>query len=464
MKRKILGGLFCFIMCAFALLAAGAYTVQATDLSGTGVATLSSLEISPGTLDPEFSSDVYEYSVQVDSDCDKLLVTASTTDSGAKFVVVGNSGLKEGSNTVYITVTAADGSTTAKYTITVTRGSSAEEETEEEESSLASISTASSVIYLAEPAEQALPDGVSEVTISTESGDITAWKLSSLSGSRYYLVYGYESSEDESGAAFYLYDTENDTVMQLSDELIETLTADVGSGGYSLADIVLTLAAAALVVLILLIIAGVVSESRKKKRMRQNALVRGRRGRTDAARPSDWDNETEDSDYTYKTVDIEDLDDEPEQAYEGDPLKEHASSADTVPQQLSDETDKAVWENNEFTEDLLRRSVGEIKDGAEKPSGGSAGEKTAEVFTYIFTDDRADGTGASLKDDQAEDISEDIVIEDTGVTPEDTDSTGPVPGIAADAGAYTEEPVSQPYEAAETAAIDDDDDFEFFEI
>lgn len=119
MKKQITKFLLILIICAVTFTG---FAVKAAATGGTGDASLSSLEISPGTLSPEFSSGCYEYQVEVGEDCDKLLVNAQTTDSGAKLVIAGNSGLKAGVNSVFLNVTAADGVTTAKYTIQVTRG------------------------------------------------------------------------------------------------------------------------------------------------------------------------------------------------------------------------------------------------------------------------------------------------------------------------------------------------------
>ncbi len=123
MKKRVVNFLSVLIISAMAMAGLG-MDVQAT--GGTGDATLASLEVSPGTLSPEFSSGCHEYRVEVGEDCDKLLVNAQTTDSGAKAVIAGNSGLKAGANSVIVNVTAADGVTTARYTIQVMRGTAQE--------------------------------------------------------------------------------------------------------------------------------------------------------------------------------------------------------------------------------------------------------------------------------------------------------------------------------------------------
>ncbi len=81
-------------------------------------ATLFSLSISDVTLSPAFSSDVTSYTATVDYRTTPLKVNYKTNDSKATAKVAGTT-LKEGKNTVTVTVTAEDG-TTKKYTVVVT--------------------------------------------------------------------------------------------------------------------------------------------------------------------------------------------------------------------------------------------------------------------------------------------------------------------------------------------------------
>lgn len=83
-------------------------------------AALKSLKIDPGTLTPEFSSKVTEYTATVGGDVSKLVVSAGTSNANAKVVISGTE-LKEGENTVVCKVTAEDGETVKKYTIKVTK-------------------------------------------------------------------------------------------------------------------------------------------------------------------------------------------------------------------------------------------------------------------------------------------------------------------------------------------------------
>ena len=106
-------------------------TVQAAPTASSD-ATLSSLSISPGSLSPSFSSSTTSYSASVSNSVTSVAVSASKNHSGASVSVSGTSDLSVGANTVYITVTAEDGSTQKTYTITVTRAAASSDSTDPE--------------------------------------------------------------------------------------------------------------------------------------------------------------------------------------------------------------------------------------------------------------------------------------------------------------------------------------------
>ena len=72
-------------------------------------ATLGSLKISPGTLTPEFSPEVFVYRTGVSEATTSLYVSALPEDAGAHVTISGNSPLYEGENIVHIFVTAENG-------------------------------------------------------------------------------------------------------------------------------------------------------------------------------------------------------------------------------------------------------------------------------------------------------------------------------------------------------------------
>ncbi|MCG7215714.1 FG-GAP-like repeat-containing protein [Paenibacillus mucilaginosus] len=94
-------------------------------------AKLSSLSVPQGTLTPSFSPKTMSgYTVNVENSVDSITVTPTTADPTAAAVVSANGTpavpgaaipLRVGTNTIEVEVTAADGTTTRKYTIMVIR-------------------------------------------------------------------------------------------------------------------------------------------------------------------------------------------------------------------------------------------------------------------------------------------------------------------------------------------------------
>ena len=106
------------------------YTLTVTRAAST-VATLSNLALSSGTLSPSFASTTSAYTTSVSNATSSITVTPTVTDSTATVKVNGTTvssgsasgaiSLSVGSNTITTVVTAADGTTTQSYTLTVTR-------------------------------------------------------------------------------------------------------------------------------------------------------------------------------------------------------------------------------------------------------------------------------------------------------------------------------------------------------
>lgn len=81
---------------------------------------LEKLEIAEGTITPEFSSSVKEYSISVPNEVTKLSISATADSSKATVRITGNEELVVGENEIEVIVTAEDGSKTT-YTILATR-------------------------------------------------------------------------------------------------------------------------------------------------------------------------------------------------------------------------------------------------------------------------------------------------------------------------------------------------------
>ncbi|MBN1575793.1 MAG: cadherin-like beta sandwich domain-containing protein, partial [Chitinispirillaceae bacterium] len=112
------------------------YTVTVTRLPGT-VATLDSISLSTGALDPAFDSATLSgYSATVEYETDTLSITAYPTHPAVTVSIDSGSGeagkyayripLEVGENPLTVKVTAEDGVTRKEYRVTVTRGKSAD--------------------------------------------------------------------------------------------------------------------------------------------------------------------------------------------------------------------------------------------------------------------------------------------------------------------------------------------------
>jgi len=112
----------------------GTYTISVSR-APSSIVTLSNLTISSGTLTPAFNSSTLSYVASVTNATTSITVTPTTTDPTATVsvngtaVISGNASgpipLNVGPNTINVLVTAQDGTTTT-YSVTVTRGPSAD--------------------------------------------------------------------------------------------------------------------------------------------------------------------------------------------------------------------------------------------------------------------------------------------------------------------------------------------------
>ena len=109
------------------------FVEAAGQVSSSSDSRLSILDIKPGTLNPAFSPDVYEYSSTVESGVTSVEVQAVPNAAGGSIASVeGAANLQEGLNKITVVSSAPDQSYVT-YTINLTVGE-AEEETAEEES------------------------------------------------------------------------------------------------------------------------------------------------------------------------------------------------------------------------------------------------------------------------------------------------------------------------------------------
>lgn len=91
---------------------------------------LKSLSVDPGTLTPEFSPEVTNYTINVSEDVDTISVACSVEETTSNVIEAGGfKRLQPGSNSAHVTVQAADGSKLT-YNFTINRGSASSVEGE----------------------------------------------------------------------------------------------------------------------------------------------------------------------------------------------------------------------------------------------------------------------------------------------------------------------------------------------
>ncbi len=156
------------------------YTLIVTR-KGSSNADLSSLTVSSGTLSPDFAAAITDYAVTVPNNVTSITVSMHKDDATATLIVNDEYGydnnipytknLDVGSNLINIVVKAQDGVTTKKYTLTVTRGYSANAD-------LKGISLSSGTITGFDPAVMAytvnVPNNVSSIRVTPDKADSTA--------------------------------------------------------------------------------------------------------------------------------------------------------------------------------------------------------------------------------------------------------------------------------------------------
>ena len=145
----------------------GSAKVQVTDEEVTlsRDASLKQLKISNGTLSPAFSPSIMKYTANVSADVSSVVVSGTTTNAKAEITsITGADSLKDGENTIKVSVTAESGAT-AIYTITVTKEASTSEVIEE--------TTETTVTPEPEEDENVTPEPTEEPTGEVEPAGFT---------------------------------------------------------------------------------------------------------------------------------------------------------------------------------------------------------------------------------------------------------------------------------------------------
>lgn len=210
------------------------YTISVTKAgaSASSDATLSSMSLSAGSLSPAFSASTFAYTANVSNATNVLTVTATPTDSGA-VAADGSYALAVGPNTIEVLVTAADGTTTQPYTITVTRAASSDANLKSLSLSTGTLSPAFSVLTTSYSATVA--NGVSSITVTGTAKDAGA----SVAGNgSYSLAVGSNTIELTVTAAdgitsnIYTVDVTRAVALASTDSSLSNLSATDGSTPY----------------------------------------------------------------------------------------------------------------------------------------------------------------------------------------------------------------------------------------
>ncbi len=211
-------------------LGSSAVTIKtgSTTAAASNDASLSSLQISPGTLSPQFDAQVDSYTASVSLDTEKLTVSAVPASDKATVALSGTD-LQEGENTVTCTVTAEDGTTVRTYTILVNRVEGGESIAEgQEETAAADLEvlaeleasrTPLKIGITALPSDVTVPYGMKETSITIGETKVSGWVPDTQGGQpEYCIFYGV----DENGTAgFYRYDLTDKTIQRYFEQTAE---------------------------------------------------------------------------------------------------------------------------------------------------------------------------------------------------------------------------------------------------
>ena len=179
-------------------------TVSAQEGASSDAA-LSSLQVSPGTLDPAFSSSVTEYSVQVGESVSKIAVSAEASSGNATVSIQGDSNLQMGDNTVTCIVTAEDGQTTTTYTIHVNKVEGGPSEPVTAAGDLTAVINGAQYTVAQAFDVNTLPEGFEQISYSYKGNDVMA-----AQGTEKDLLLMYLNDE-EGGGDFFIYNSESDS-------------------------------------------------------------------------------------------------------------------------------------------------------------------------------------------------------------------------------------------------------------
>lgn len=200
---------------------------------------LAELKISEGQLVPSFDPKVTQYQADVPSDCDMLYVDAKAKLKACSVEVEGNENLKEGENTVQVTVTGKDGNK-KQYTIRINKQTKQEEILKEEEAEVEEeqeekdeetifgkqecilkkqqgnlhLVTSMDLEIVPVPDKETIPEGYVESSIKMQGLTFTVYVPDTMGNSDFVLIYGKVGDKE---ARFYKFDRVGETLQRYVD-------------------------------------------------------------------------------------------------------------------------------------------------------------------------------------------------------------------------------------------------------
>lgn len=162
-------------------------------------ANLSALNVSTGTLAPEFSADITDYKVTLPKDATSIRVDASASDSKASVSGTGEHTLEPGDNEIKVSVSAEDG-TVKNYIIVVSVDETPDVFVTYNEKKLGIVKNLSDVTP---------PDTFEETTVTFEGKEVHAWKSNLRNLTLLYMI------DEANEKNFYIYDTEKGVITSI---------------------------------------------------------------------------------------------------------------------------------------------------------------------------------------------------------------------------------------------------------
>lgn len=350
-------------------------------------ATLKSLQVSPGSLTPEFSSDVDSYAVTVGTDVDKLIISADTTDEGASKVVSGNENLQMGENRVTLKVTAQDGETTKEYVIVVTKQEGGPNEGTESGDGAGSfeqfqMTVSKRTFTVMEPdASVQVPEGLAETTITIDGHAVKGWVWGNETEHQYCVIYAMNEAGEKN---FYRYDLNNNerTIQRyfedpnaqgaVSEEVYTQLADQYDSlrKDYSLFRMLLIAAIIVALILMVLLIASVTGKKEQPRTAERKASRPEKKPVKEVYEDEDEEeSEEEEPDEAEDQLpeeeddsDLEDLDEFEDIEEEDEPEPEEPEDTEAESDEEADEDDIEEIEFEDLDEEPEMDETGENED------------------------------------------------------------------------------------------------------